>query len=74
MMKEALKLMKKGVRNPDRVLPFIRDQSIPALLSLYGRAYRAKSAAANQREQIYDFINTNDEFVLIVLDACRVAL
>jgi len=71
MMKEALKLMKKGVRNPDRVLPFIRDQSIPALLSLYGRAYRAKSAAANQREQIYYFIDTNDEFVLAVLDACR---
>lgn len=70
-MKKAFQLIGGGIRNPDRIIPFIRNQSIHHLLSLYGRAYKVKQSTVAQRDRIHDFIHTNNEFVMVVLDACR---
>ncbi len=59
------------MKNPHRILPFIRDNTIPHFLSTYGKIYERINSIDDQRRLIHQYIEQNDEFVLVVLDACR---
>jgi hypothetical protein len=65
MLKRATGLVKKGLENPDRVLPYVYEKAHNKRVELrHGRGL------PDQKNLIYSHLE-NEEFVLVVLDACR---
>lgn len=71
MFRETIDLFARGVRNPLDVPSYIADRFRSSSLSAYGHLYKHYRRLPAQEEYIYDFLSNNDEFVLVVLDACR---
>ncbi|WP_247730621.1 sulfatase-like hydrolase/transferase [Halovivax limisalsi] len=64
-------LLKRGLRNPREVPPYLLRRLSESVLGGYGHLYKWLHRPPAQERRIHDFISDHDEFVLIVLDACR---
>lgn len=69
-MTNIKQLIKKGLRSPEKVPNYLyrNFQSLSQAARL--EAYRRRNAIDRQKSLIHDFID-NEEFVLVILDACR---
>lgn len=70
MSSRAVELAKKGVTNPGRVLPYLHHTYSMAKLDVKYTLYQRWHDIQHQKENIGDLLG-EDEFVLIILDACR---
>lgn len=69
-MTNTKQLIMKGLRSPEKVPNYLyrNFQSLSQTTRL--EAYRRRNAIDRQKPLIHDFID-NEEFVLVILDACR---
>lgn len=69
-MTNTIQLIKKGLHSPEKVPNYLyrNFQSLSQTARL--EAYRRRNAIGRQKPLIHDFID-NEEFVLVILDACR---
>lgn len=67
-------LFYKGLQNPNRVIPFLKKKSYEKLIrtktKIKYRDYAKRNQIVHQKNKIDDLL-LEDEFVLIILDACR---
>lgn len=63
-------LIRKGIRSPGKVPNYLYQKFSSKFQSLQLEAYRRRKSIERQRPLIHEFIE-NDEFVLVILDACR---
>lgn len=71
MAENNVELLKKGVKNPTRAIRYVARKFGDRAIDFYGTAHQQVHRYPDQAELIHDFVNANDEFALVVLDACR---
>ena len=65
-----VELIKKAIRSPAKVPQYSLNKSLSILKSGWLETYRRSLLISSQKELIHKFTN-QDEFALVILDACR---
>lgn len=65
------KLIKKGIKNPAKVPPFLLNKCNELKSNINYKIYRRRRGIKFQTDLIDKLVSENEEFVLIILDACR---
>jgi len=71
MANSNIELLKKGLMNPKRASKYVARKFGDQAINLYGAVYQQVHRHPKQLDLIHEFVDGNDEFVLVVLDACR---
>jgi hypothetical protein len=63
-------LVARGVENPEQIPPYVYDKLHSLSTDAYLGLYRRKNSIPRQKQLIHRFIE-QEEFAIIILDACR---
>lgn len=70
MAQDLVMKIRKAATNPYQALNYSSRKSKERLRTAWIESYRRRKSITSQKELIHDFV-TSDQFVIIVLDACR---